>query len=52
MDGGGNIVVADREHHRIQVLRGSDGAFVRAIGEKGSGLGQLKHARGVEQHRG
>jgi len=40
-----NIIVADRDNHRVQVLKYSDGSHVRTIGigSKGSGKGEFNH---------
>ena len=35
----GNVVVADDDNHRLQVIRLSDGACLRTIGSNGSGAG-------------
>jgi len=37
----GNVVVADQNNHRLQVIRLSDGACLRTIGSEGSGAGQF-----------
>jgi hypothetical protein len=37
----GNVVVADSNNHRLQVIRLSDGACLRTIGSKGSGAGKF-----------
>jgi tripartite motif-containing protein 71 len=42
----GNLVVADYDNHRVQVLRYSDGAHVRTIGSRGSGDGQFNRPNG------
>jgi tripartite motif-containing protein 71 len=47
LDGAGNIVVADYENHRVQVLRYSDGSHVRTIGSEGRGNGQFDCPYGV-----
>jgi DNA-binding beta-propeller fold protein YncE len=47
LDGTGNIVVADRDNHRVQVLRYSDGSHVRTIGSRGKGNGQFYDPCGV-----
>jgi hypothetical protein len=39
-DGAGNLHVADRDNHRVQVFT-PDGQLVRIIGSRGSGEGQL-----------
>jgi hypothetical protein len=43
----GNVVVADNDNHRLQVIRLSDGACLRIIGSKGSGAGQFNCPYGV-----
>ena len=45
-DAAGHIVVVDRDNHRVQVLRYSDGAHVRTIGSQGSGNGQFNNPWG------
>ncbi len=47
MDGQGNVVVADCDNHRVQVLRYSDGSHVRTIGSQGRGNGQFSFPYGV-----
>jgi hypothetical protein len=42
----GNIIVADRDNHRVQVLH-ADGSFVRSFGSRGGGQGQLSSPEGV-----
>jgi tripartite motif-containing protein 71 len=42
----GNIIVADRDSHRVQVLH-ADGSFVRSFGSRGGGQGQLSSPEGV-----
>ena len=37
------LFVAERNNHRVQVLRASDGAHVRSVGSKGSGHDQFKY---------
>ncbi len=46
-DGAGNIVVADCNNHRVQVLSYSDGSHVRTIGSQGRGNGQFDCPYGV-----
>ena len=46
-DGAGHILVADKDNHRVQMLRYSDGAHVRTIGSKGSGNGQFSYPTGI-----
>ena len=43
----GELYVTDTLNHRVQVLRLSDGGFVRQIGTRGLGLGQLVRPKGV-----
>ena len=43
----GNVVVADTDNHRLQVIRLSDGACLRTIGSYGSGAGQFNLPHGV-----
>lgn len=45
-DAAGNLYVADRDNGRIQVF-GPDGAFLRQIGKKGQGPGELGQPLGV-----
>jgi tripartite motif-containing protein 71 len=42
-DGAGHIIVSEYLNHRVQVLRYSDGAYIRTIGGRGSGSGLLSH---------
>ena len=42
----GNIIVADRDNHRIQIFR-SDGRYLAKFGSKGDGDGQLNDPHGV-----
>ena len=42
----GNIIVADRDNHRIQVFS-SEGRFVTKFGTKGDGDGQLNDPHGL-----
>jgi tripartite motif-containing protein 71 len=46
-DSEGNLVVADCNNHRVQVLRYSDGAHVRTIGSEGYGAGRFQLPVGV-----
>ena len=46
VDADGHIVVADKNNHRVQVVR-RDGSVVRVIGSEGTGPGQFKHPAGV-----
>ena len=46
-DSEGNLVVADGDNHRVQVLRYSDGAHVRTIGSKGSDNGQFNYPSAI-----
>jgi tripartite motif-containing protein 71 len=46
-DGEGNLVVVDSCNHRIQVLRYSDGAYLRSFGSEGAGAGQFNRPRGI-----
>lgn len=48
----GEVYVCDGHKHRISVFRASSGAFVRAIGEPGTGPGQMKSPFGVLVVRG
>jgi DNA-binding beta-propeller fold protein YncE len=43
----GNVVVADTDNHRLQVIRLSDGTCLRTIGSEGSGAGQFNRPFGV-----
>lgn len=40
VDAADNILVADAGNHRIQIFK-SDGTFITAFGERGSGPGQF-----------
>jgi DNA-binding beta-propeller fold protein YncE len=42
----GNIIVADRDNHRIQIFS-SDGRFISKFGSKGDGEGQLNDPHGL-----
>ena len=42
----GNIIVADRDNHRIQIFS-SDGRFLSKFGSKGDGEGQLNDPHGL-----
>ena len=42
----GNIIVADRDNHRIQVFS-SEGRFITKFGTKGDGDGQLNDPHGL-----
>ena len=44
---GGELYVTDTLNNRVQVLRASDGAFVRQFGSRGLTLGQLVRPKGV-----
>lgn len=44
---GGELYVTDTLNNRVQVLRASDGAFVRQFGSRGLALGQLVRPKGV-----
>jgi tripartite motif-containing protein 71 len=46
-DSEGNLVVADCNNHRVQVLRYSDGTHLRTIGSQGAGAGQFNGPSGV-----
>jgi len=46
-DSEGNLVVADFNNHRVQVLRYSDGTHLRTIGSEGEGAGQFLCPSGV-----
>jgi DNA-binding beta-propeller fold protein YncE len=46
-DSEGNLVVADYDNHRVQVLRYSDGTHLRTIGSEGRGAGQFNNPSGV-----
>jgi len=46
-DGEGNLVVSDRDNHRIQVFRYIDGAHLRNIGSEGAGNGQFQDPWGI-----
>jgi len=43
----GNLVVSDRDNHRIQVFRYIDGAHLRTIGSRGAGNGQFNRPWGI-----
>jgi DNA-binding beta-propeller fold protein YncE len=43
----GNVVVADTDNHRLQVIRPSDGACLRTIGSEGSGAGHFDSPHGI-----
>ena len=47
VDADGNIFVADRGNHRIQVLT-RDGDFITSFGEEGSGDGQFRNPIGID----
>lgn len=44
---GGELYVTDTLNNRVQVLRASDGGFVRQFGSRGLALGQLVRPKGV-----
>ncbi|HET9821909.1 MAG TPA: 6-bladed beta-propeller [Burkholderiaceae bacterium] len=44
---GGELYVTDTLNNRVQVLRASDGRFVRQFGSRGLALGQLVRPKGV-----
>ena len=44
---GGELYVTDTLNNRVQVLRSSDGAFVRQFGTRGLTLGQMVRPKGV-----
>jgi len=44
---GGELYVTDTLNNRVQVLRASDGSFVRQFGSRGLALGQLVRPKGV-----
>ena len=46
-DSEGNLVVADGNNHRVQVLRYSDETHLRTIGRAGAGAGQFQNPSGV-----
>jgi len=46
-DSEGNLVVADSDNHRVQVLRYIDGTHLRTIGSEGAGAGQFQYPMGV-----
>jgi len=46
-DSEGNLVVADYNNHRVQVLRYSDGTHLRTIGSQGADAGEFKWPSGV-----
>ena len=46
-DSEGNIIFADGDNHRVQVLRYSDVTHVRIIGSEGTGAVEFQHPMGV-----
>jgi len=46
-DSESNLVVADGNNHRVQVLRHSDGTHLRTIGSEGTGAGRFQYPAGV-----
>jgi DNA-binding beta-propeller fold protein YncE len=46
LDGQGNVVEAEGDYHRVQVLHCSD-AHLRTIGSEGSGAGRFNRPYGV-----
>ena len=44
------LIVADRDNHRLQCFSLSTGRYIRTIGESGSGVGQIQEPWAMKLH--